>query len=125
MLSGVGCGRPPEIVLGLQSVDRYHDIQMWQCRPASRKGTKGAGHNLHVDSTIEQKRDQDLQFAIPNQRIASDDRQMQGPQAVDYLKHTIGEFLSLAIVQAAQCYAASEMSVINGATANTVYISIE
>jgi hypothetical protein len=116
----VGSGRSPDVVLGLQPIDRNHDVQMFQLRPTSCKRAKGAGHHLYVDSPSQQLRNHQLQFAIPNQGVASDDRKMQGTYAVYQFKYTVYEFLPFAIVQAAQSGPSTQMSVVVRITAWTL-----
>src|SRR2546428_517041 len=64
-----------EIVLRLKSVDRYHELQVWKRGPGQWDGAEGASHNLNV-GTLDQLRQQDLEFAVPDKRVAPNNRQM-------------------------------------------------
>ena len=61
------------IVLRLQTVDGDYNIQVMQYRPVCRKRAERAGDDLNVNAFSEQQRDQNLQFPVSHQRIASDD----------------------------------------------------
>jgi hypothetical protein len=94
-------------MLGLQAVYRNRDVQMVQRRPTHGKRPKGAGHDLHVDSTIEQLRKQRLQFAVPHQWVAAHQGKMQGTKAVGDFQDSVDELLAFVVPQAAQRLAAA------------------
>src|SRR5258708_5581599 len=82
----VRCRRASNIVLWLQSVNRYDDVQMGMRRPTRRHRPECTGDDLDVNSSIKQLRNHQLELAIPDERVASHDRQMQRLEAVDDLK---------------------------------------
>jgi len=100
--SSVGGRRTPDIVLGLQSVNRHDDLQIGQRRPRRRKRPEGARDDLDVNASIEQQRNHQLELAIADQRVTPDDRQMQGLEAVDDLENAVDQFLSFAIAKTSQ-----------------------
>jgi hypothetical protein len=69
----VGCWGPPDIVFRLQPIDGYDYVQTRQTRPGWTHRSEGAGNELHVDSARQEQRNQQLQFAIPDQRVTPDD----------------------------------------------------
>src|SRR6266850_2499582 len=50
----VRCRRASDIVLWLQSVDRYHDLQLSKRRPTRREGPECTGDHLDINSSIKQ-----------------------------------------------------------------------
>ena len=72
----VGGGLAAHVVLWLQTIDRDHELQVRQRGPRQWDRTECTGHNLDV-GTLDQLRQQDLEFAVTDERIASDNRQME------------------------------------------------
>jgi hypothetical protein len=52
--------------------------------------------------TLDQLRQQDLEFAVPDERVASDNRQMERAMLIHHVEHAGDQFLSFEIGQAAQ-----------------------
>ena len=67
-----------QIVVRLQAIDGDRDPQTGQRRPGLRNRTESAGHHLHVNPSVGEYGEQDLQFAVAHQRIAADDGEMEG-----------------------------------------------
>src|SRR5260370_11381124 len=110
----VGCRGAPDIVLGLQSVNRYDDVHVGKRRPSRRKRPECTGDQLDVNSSIKQQRNHHLELAIADKRVASHDRQMQRLEPVDDLKNTVDQVLPLAIMKTSQSHAATQARVIIG-----------
>ncbi len=113
----VGCWGAPGIVFGLQTVDRHGDVQVLKLRPCGPHRSERAGDNLHVDSARQERRNHQLQFTIADQRVTTDDRQVQRLDAIDNFKYSIYESLAPSIVQVAQRRSAAEMGVVVRVTA--------
>ncbi len=110
----VGRRGAPDIVFGLQAVDRDSHGQVRERSPGRRRRTESAGDDLHVDAPVQQQRNHRFELAIPDQRVASHQRQMQRPQAVGHLQHSVDQLLSLAVAKAAQRDAAAQVPVLVG-----------
>jgi hypothetical protein len=67
--------------------------------PTERQRPERTGDDLNVNSPIEQHRDHQLQLAIPNKRVAANDREVQGLEAVDHIKNTVNQFLPFVIME--------------------------
>src|SRR5215467_8300446 len=115
----VCCRCAPDIMIWLQPVNRYNDVQVGKHRPTGGEGAECTGDDLNVNASIKQKRNHQLEFAVPDKRVASNQRQMQGLETVDNLKNTIYQFLAFEIAKISQGEAAAEMSVIIGITSGT------
>jgi hypothetical protein len=98
----IRCRCPPEIVFRLQPVDGHDYVQSLQAGPGRTHCSESAGYDLHVDSARQQGGNQQLQFAIADQRVASDDRQVQRLQPINDLKNPFHQGLASSIVQVAQ-----------------------
>src|SRR5712664_3263196 len=94
----IGCRRSPEIVFRLQPIDGYDYVQTRLTRPSRTHGSEGAGNNLHMDSARQEQGNQQLQFAIPYQRIATDDGQVQRLQPIDDFKDSVYQGLAPSVV---------------------------
>jgi hypothetical protein len=57
-------------------------------------------------------RNHQLELGIPDKRVASHDRQMQGLEAVDDLENAVYQFLPFAIAEISQSHPAAQMRVI-------------
>lgn len=113
----VGGGSAASVVFRLQAVNGNDDVEARQGGPSGVQGAKSAGDDLHVDSTCEQLRNERFEFAITNQRIAADQRQMQGLEAINNFEDAVDEGLAVTIVQVAQRLSAAQMrSVVSVAT---------
>mgnify|MGYP003694771159 CR=1 FL=1 len=107
----VGGRRPPGVVLGLQAVDRHDNLQPPQAAPADRNLAHGARHELRVDAAGGQDRQQRVELAIPDQRFAADDRQVQRAMAIHEPEHAVDEGLALEVAQLAQAEVAAQVIV--------------
>jgi len=73
----VGCRFSANVVLGLETVDRYDDLHLLKLRPFDRDGSYGAGYNFDVHVLIAESRNEDRQFPIPNERFSADEKDEQ------------------------------------------------
>ena len=107
----VGGRLAPLVVLGLQSVDRDHDLQPPQPDPFLRNRAHGARDDLRVDAALGHPRQNLVQLAIADQRLAAHDRHVQRPIPVEQREHAVDELLALEILQLAQLDVAAEVIV--------------
>src|SRR3954467_875618 len=70
-----------------------------------------AGDQLGEDATAGQYRQQDLEFLVPHQRFAADDRDVQRLLLIDQCPEVVDQFLSLEIPHLPQGDVAAEMIV--------------
>jgi len=89
-------------VFRLQAINGYDYVQTLQTCPGRAHRSEGAGNNLHVDSASQEQGNQQFQLAIPNQRVASDNRKVQRLQPVNDFKNSVNQGLTSSIVQVAQ-----------------------
>ena len=59
------------------------DLQAVHADPLRRDRADGARHELHVQSALRQQRQQRVQLAIADERLAADDRYVERPQTID------------------------------------------
>ncbi len=79
---------------------------------------ESAGDELHVDTAIDKLGKQHFEFAIADERVSADDRQMERLVLVDQLEHAVDQLLSFEIREAAQVGGA-EMRVFVGVASGT------
>src|SRR5262249_12162613 len=80
----------------------------------------GAGDQLHMNAALRQDRQQRVQFAVPHQRFAADDRQMERPLPVDDLQHAVDQLLSLQVLDFSQLDVAAQVVVAVGVAPGAV-----
>ena len=107
----VGRRLPAGIVLRLQTVDRDDDRETAEAVPLLGNFADGARDQLHVNAAIRQDRQQRPELSVADQRLSTDDRQVQGPMLVDQTEHPVDQFLALEIAQLAEVDLAAEMLV--------------
>jgi hypothetical protein len=73
-----------------------------------------------MNPSIDQQRDHQLEFTIPDERIASDNRQVQRLKSVDDFQDTVYEFLPPAITETSQSHPSSQVRVIIGIASGTM-----
>jgi hypothetical protein len=71
----VRCRRPAGVVLRLQAVDRHDHVHARDRRPLSGNLADGARDQLDVDAALREQREQLVQLAVADERLAPDDRQ--------------------------------------------------
>ena len=91
----VGRRRAPHVVLRLQAVDRHHQLQTAQRRPFSRDRAHGARHELCVNAAPGKLGQDPAELAIAHQRLAADDRHVQGLVTIDQRHETADELVAL------------------------------
>ena len=106
----VGGGLAAHVVLSLQAIHRNHELQVRQRGPRQWDRTERTGHNLDVGA-LDQLRQQDLEFPVTDERVASNNRHMERAMSIHHFEHACDQFLSLEIRQAAQVRG-PEMSVL-------------
>jgi hypothetical protein len=77
-----------------------------------REGTERASDDLHVDAASDQQGNQLLQFAVADQWIATNERQVQWLEPVDNFENSVNQMLAFSIVQLAQGHAAAQVGFI-------------
>ena len=85
--------------------------------PFLRYRPDGAGHQLCVDTPLCKLRQDMVELAKPDERLAPDDREVQGAMPIDEPHHAVDERLSLQIPDIPQGHAAPEMVVAVGVAA--------
>ena len=93
----IGSWFAPRIVLWLETVDRYHDIQFLECRPLAGDDPERTRDNLRVDTASFYLRQQQFDFPVPHQRIATNERHVKRFVLVDERKHSRDQLISLEI----------------------------
>jgi hypothetical protein len=93
----IGSWFAPRIVLWLEAVDRYHNIQFLKCRPVAGDDPESTRDDLRVDAALLYLRQQQLEFPIPHQRIAADKRHVNRFVFIDERKHSRDQLISLEI----------------------------
>lgn len=99
--SFIGSRLSPQIVFRLQPVDGHNDLETLQAGPGERDWSKSAGNDLHVRLS-DQLGEKNLEFAIPNQRVAADDGKVQRFVLLHQVADSPDEFFSSEIGQAAK-----------------------
>jgi hypothetical protein len=64
-------------VIGLKSVDRHYEMEIFNSVPLGRNDSHCASNKLDTDPMFAQYRQKSIQLAKPHERLASDDRDMQ------------------------------------------------
>jgi hypothetical protein len=90
---------------------------MVEAGPFGGHGAEGAGDELDVDAALEEEGDHGFNFAVTDEGVAADEREVEGFEAVDDFEDTIDEGLALAVGEAAEGGAAAEVTVVIGVTA--------
>jgi hypothetical protein len=117
----VGCRGAADVVFGLESVDGYDYAEALEIHPVARNGAERAGHDLGVDATPLEFRDDCFQFTEANERISSDDGDVEGLKFVDGLKDVSDKLVILEVRQLTECgvSVSAEMGGVVGVTAGT------
>src|SRR5205823_12107660 len=115
----VSRGRPPLVVLGLQAVDRDDDREAEEAVPVLRNLADGARHELGVDAALRKLRQDHVELAVADERLAADDRDVERPLTVDQREELVNELLPLEVAHLTQRHAAAEMIVAVGVAART------
>ena len=80
----------------------------------------GARHELHVNAAFGEDRQERVQLAVADERLAADDREMQRTVAIDELDDAVDELLALEVADLAQRHLAAEVIVAVGVAAGAV-----
>src|SRR5262249_54764151 len=105
----VGCRSTADVVLGLKPVDRHDNREPRDCAPLPGDSSYRARDELYMDTPFRQQRQQRVQLAVPDERLAADDRHVQRTMVVDQREHTVDQFLTLEIPKTAERDVAAEM----------------
>jgi hypothetical protein len=103
----------------LQAIDGYDYVQARQIRPGRTHPSEGTGNDLHVDSARQEQGNEQLKFAIADQRVTPDDGQMQWLQSIDNFEYSVYQGLALSVVKVAQGLPAAQMRVVIGVATRT------
>ena len=110
----VGRRRAANVVFGLETIDRDDDLQPVQPLPLAWNGSNGAGHQLRVYASFGHLRQNLVEFPVPDQRLASDDRDMQRPEAIDEREESRDQLVALVIGQPSEGDVAAEVLIAVG-----------
>ena len=72
-------------------------VQAWNVAPLQRDLAHGARDELHVNPAFRQQRQQRVQLAVADERLAADDRQMKRPVAIDEREDAVDQLLALEV----------------------------
>src|ERR1700722_6143899 len=107
------------VVLRLQAVDRYHDIQLLEPAPVGWNNSEGAGHDLRMYSAAFQLRQEQFKLTISNQRIPAYKRDMKRLAFIDERKHSVDQFIALEVGKLTQLNSTSKMCRVERIAART------
>jgi len=99
-------------MISLQTVDRNANIDFLQSCPSTMDGTESARYDLNMDAPRDQQRHHCLDLAVPHQRVASDEGEVQRTDAVNDLEYPIDECLPLVVAKTSQGGTTAQVSVI-------------
>ena len=116
----VGGRRPPRVVFGLEAVDGDDDLQAWNVAPLERYLAHGARDDLHVNPAFRQQRQQRVQLAVADERLAADNRQMKRPVPIDEREDAVDELLALEVADLPQRQLPAEVVLAVGIAARTL-----
>ena len=83
----VGGGLAARVVLRLQAVDGDDDVEVLEGVPLRGNFAEGAGDHLGVDTAAVDLRQQRVELAVTDQRIAADEGNVHGLVLVDEGEH--------------------------------------
>ena len=110
----VGGGFAALIVFGLQAVDGDHDIQFPKLHPRGRNFSECAGDDLGVDTAALDLWQEQIEFAIANERIATDQGDMERTMLVDQGEHSPHQFVAFKVRELAKLGWTAKMSLVEG-----------
>jgi len=105
----VGGRFSPRIVFRLQAVDGNHDIQVLEGHPRRWNHPECAGDNLGICAAALNLRQQRVEFAIADERIATHKRDMHRSVLVDQSKHPRDQDVSTKVGEIAKLCLATQM----------------
>lgn len=92
----------PDIVLGLKAVDGNRDAHERERCPGKRYGSERTGHDLDMNATVHELRQESVNLTIANQGIATDDGEVERLVPIDQLEDPRYQFLAFEVGQATQ-----------------------
>jgi hypothetical protein len=107
----VGGRCPSDVVLGLKTIDRHHDLKAPQSDPLRWNRTDGAGDELRVDAAVGEHRQNLSKLAIPHERLTADNRHVERAMAVNERHEARHQLVAFVVRQAAQRDVAAKMIV--------------
>ena len=113
----IGCRRPAFIMLRLQTINRYHDIELFVLAPGCRNHTKGTRHDLSVDAARLDLRDKLLEFTVSNEGIAANEGDVQRLLFVEQGQDAVDQLLSAKVGEFGQQSVVAEVSWVEGVAA--------
>jgi hypothetical protein len=108
----VRSGFAARVMFGSQTVDRNRHGQAIHLRPRRGQRPERTRNELHVNTALDQLRNDALHLAIPHQRIAPDERQMQRLRAIDDLQNAVDQIVALEIAKLTKCGCSAEMIIL-------------
>ena len=90
------------IVFGLQTVYGDYDVEALEVGPVSGNGAEGAGDDLDVNATVVELGQDGFEFAIPDEGVAADERDVERSMLVDYSEDVFDESVLFVIRQLAK-----------------------
>src|ERR1019366_5896643 len=94
----------PRIVLRLQAVDGYDDIELSESFPFAGDDPECAGDQLRMNTAALKLRKEQIDFAIAYQRIAADERHVQWLVLIDDGEHSRHQLISFEVGKLTQLW---------------------
>ena len=115
----VGRGRAAHVVFRLEAIDRHDELQPVQPLPLAWNGSNGARHELRVYASFGHLRQDRVEFLVSDQRLASHDRDVQRPEAIDERHESRDQLVAFVIGQPSERDVATEMLIAVGVATRT------
>jgi hypothetical protein len=93
----VGRWRAAYVVLRLKAIYRNDNVQVLQPRPSGRERPERASHNLNMDASTEQERNERLELTISDERIATHERKMKRLYSIYNLQNAVHQSLAFPV----------------------------
>jgi hypothetical protein len=114
---GSGCSSP--IVLRPQAVHRDYQMKVRYVSPREGNWADGARHHLYLHIQLRHFREQDIELAIPYQRLTTYNREVQRPEASNQPENPFHQRLTPVIVKLDERARTSQMFGLVSVTART------
>ena len=121
--AGVSGWFATHVMLRLQTIDGYHDIEPLYARPFWWNLTKRTGYHLDVNTAVLKQRQKAGDFTMPHQRIAPHKGEMQWTMFIHQCKHTLHQIFTAFVLELPQIqssHMAFFICITSGATQRTL-----
>jgi hypothetical protein len=106
-------------VFGLKAIDGHHDVELFVPAPFRRDGAEGAGDDLGVDSAALDLGQEQLQFTIANEGIATDQGDVERLELVDEGEDAGDQLFSAEVGELTEDGFAAQVGGVKGVAAGT------